>query len=287
MPHPFSRRSAASSEAPRRTRGRVRTALVAAVAFASAAALAAPAQAAPGREVNMNFNGLRGGSTVTRVAGVRPGLAARVLTAHNGSVRSIKVKTRPRQGHALRFPRFDGTRRGPRAVLRIVNTGKRDYLNPGRHNFLVRADFRIDADSDDAETRFDNGDNLVQRGQAGSKHQYKLELDDHRLSCWVENARGVRTRATVPVAVDARHWYRAQCSRRGTALIARLTKFNRNGTRARSWVARGQVRGVIRWASSAEPVTVGGRLNESGKRFPRGGDQFNGVVDNVVVNILR
>ncbi len=210
-----------------------------------------------------------------------------VVTASGGTVSA--VASRNTQGSAVQFPAFDPSSTGPRAVLAVTNAGSTDRLSPAR-DFRWAADFAIDATSFTTDTgTHDNGDNLIQRGLAGTRHQFKLELDDHRPSCVLQNTAGGAFRITVPVTVAPDPWYRATCQRSGTALTVTLQHFTDQGAVDGTWSAvrrNASGFGAVSWTDPSVPLTVGGKLNAKSTAVNVASDQFNGTVDNVVVDIV-
>jgi hypothetical protein len=214
-------------------------------------------------------------------------VATSVVTASGGMVTG--VASRPRQGRAVRFPAFDPSAYGERAVVKIVNRTTTDALAPGRRNFAWSASFKVDGESaEHTSTSHDNGDNLFQRGLYYDT-QFKLDVDKHRPGCRLRGSTGAggAVRVVAPVTVSANRWYRATCTRSGSKLTITLARFDAYGRVDRSWSRSATSKvgfGSITWRNIHTPVTLGGKLTPSGT-LTSSSDQFNGVVDNPQLRI--
>ncbi len=272
------------------TPGARRAPLLAGTALAAVALLTASSAAAAGSaELQLDFdNGLDGAAVGSVANRGSAAYATRVVSQNGGTV--VFSSSREAQGEAVRFPAHDASAGGARAVLVVSNTGGVDQLNPGTADFTWGADFAIDATSFTKDTgTHDNGDNLIQRGLSGTRHQFKLELDDHRPSCVLQNTAGGAFRITVPVTVAPDQWYRATCQRSGTALTVTLQHFTDQGAVDGTWSAvrrNASGFGAVSWTDPSVPLTVGGKLNPKSTAVNAASDQFNGSVDNVVVDIV-
>jgi len=210
-----------------------------------------------------------------------------VVESSGGTLTS--VSSRPGQGQAVRFPAFDPSEYGARAVVRIVNRTSTDVLAPGRRNFAWSAAFKIDAESaEHSRTSHDNGDNLLQRGLYYGP-QFKLDVDDHRPGCRLRGSTGGSgaVRVVSAVTVSANRWYRATCTRSGNRLTIKLTLFAADGSVTRSWRRSATSKvgfGKLSWRNIDTPVTIGGKLTPS-STTSTSSDQFNGVVDNPQLRI--
>jgi hypothetical protein len=207
-----------------------------------------------------------------------------VAVASLDAGRVVSASARPgSSGRAVRFPAFDATAPAPRAVLRITNSGSSDRLDPGTAAITFGADFRLDATSASATSDVDDGNNLIQRGLWGDRTQLKLEVDHGRPICRVKGRSG-EVSVTAGAAVEAGRWYRLSCRRSGNRVTVTLGSWSSAGAfSSRSWAKDG-VTGSLTPASSAVPLSVGGKLNGNGT-VNRATDQFNGAVDNVVVTV--
>ncbi len=247
----------------------------------------APAAAA-GTELSLTFNDAKAGSKVTSASNAGSASFTTTVIAANGG-QLTGISSRPTQAQAIRFPAFDASSGGRRAVLAISNAGSTDNLNPGSADFSWGADFKINSASySKTSTSHDNGDNLVQRGLSGTKHQYKLELDSHHPACTLQNSTGGKWRIRLSMTVSSAHWYRATCARVGQKFSLTVARFASDGTVNSTWsTSRTQSGGFgsVRWSNAKVPLTVGGKLNNTNTKVNAASDQFNGRVDNVFFDV--
>ena len=201
---------------------------------------------------------------------------ARVVARNGGVVRRVP-------GHssaAARLPAFAGAKGGSRAVVRVRNAGTTEQLSPGRQRFEFGVEFALDRRS--RGTRFDNGDNLVQRGRHKDAAQLKLQVERRRPSCVVKGSRA-RVAVTSPVRADPGRWYRVRCERDAGGVSLSVTRLRPDGSSPTVTTATGQDPGRLAF-SRATPLSIGGKLSQSG-RIAVSSDQFNGVLDNVYLSI--
>ena len=197
------------------------------------------------------------------------------VTAGGGS-----VEEEPRgDGTALRFPAFapaDATLAG----LAVVDGEGEDDLAPGTSTFSFGAEFVVDEQSSGSPV--DNGDNIVQRGLFGAESQYKLQLDGDRLSCRVKGADG-EVEVAVGEEVTPGEWYRGTCTRYESRVELELVRLDDDET----WkeTTNGETGELT--VSSSVPFTVGVKISEQGDLMEQDSDQFNGVIDEVFLDILR
>jgi hypothetical protein len=240
-----------------------------------AATAAAAAAAAPGRELLLTFDegAAPVGSSIGSVTNRGRQEVEVALATHDGGrvVRDVGTA-----GAGARLPAVDATR-APAAAVVVRPVGPADRLSPGRARFVIGADFVLDPDS---VAPGDDGDNIVQRGLYLDDAQYKLQVDQRRVSCRVEGDRGdVVVRSSVAVRPD--RWYSAACSRRGQRLTLTVTRVHENlaWARPRAWTAAGPIGSVD--FDAAVPVTIGAKVLASGAIAASDSDQFNGTLDNV------
>lgn len=239
-------------------------------------------------ELLLDFDGAAAGSVVTNVdnTGTAP-VSGSVVTTNGGQ--AVSEASRGDQLNGVRLPAFDPKVTGPRAVIAVVTSNTTEVLSPGKRAFSWGADFKLDAVSTSKETgSTDNGDNLVQRGLAGSHRQFKLELDKRQAACRVEASAG-SLRVQIPVTVDPSSWYRATCSRMLNKVTATLVRYDADGNVTDSWsrsATRSSGLGTLVWSNPEVPLSVGGKLTNDGRVVAKASDQFNGVVDNVVFDII-
>jgi hypothetical protein len=257
--------------APRRRVLASLAALSTALSTALATTAFLPAQAtAGGRELDLRFEAgtrqLNAGATA---------LSVRTVTHNGGSVATAGG----RSGDAVRLPAYRASN-PPLAALAVTDRDGADDLAPGTARFRFGADFTVDAASQGSAV--DNGNNLVQRGLYRDRMQYKLELDGMRPACRVKGTTGAVT-VRSPVTVAAGTWYRAVCERNGSEVTLTVTRL----ATGRAWTSSAsRSTGGLRPSSPSVPLSVGGKLDASGRLVVRSADQFNGKVDNAFVNVF-
>jgi|SRR3954454_19502857 hypothetical protein len=197
-------------------------------------ALATPAVAAAPTSVRYSFD-----------AG--PGL--RALGRNGATVTLIPHGT----GRAAQFP----TASAARAILEGADDPR---LDPGARPFRWGATVRL------AATGTSAGQNVVQKGTAGTGSQWKLQVDGSagRPGCVLVGA-GRWYVATASVSVADGRWHGVVCTRTASTLVTTV-----------DGVVRGRVRvpGSVA-VSNAAPLRVGG------KGVGRSNDQYRGAVDDV------
>lgn len=190
-------------------------------------------------------------------------------------------------GRFLRFPVSPAVR-GPQATVRITpqrdgNGG--DALMPGRRSFTFGADVRYEGDPTSPSGK---GNNVLQRGFWGSS-QYKLQVDSGRLTCRLAGDDGhvivPRLAARQPLVVEPGRWYRVRCTVSPTGrddgradVTVSLTPLGdpeAEQTKRADAVRLGAIN------PTARHIDIGGRT----PRASAGNDQFEGSVDNVVIDI--
>lgn len=271
------------------TRGRVLvlgvlTAPLLAVPTGSAAGRSvAPAPAAAEtRELVLDLDSSVAGGDGTPVAtaGSTPTSAA-VRTHGDGRV---EVAARPGAGQALRLPAFapDATA-GTVPMALVVVTATGDGLDPGGADFALKASVRLDDTT--TGSAVDNGDNLVQRGTFGSPAQMKLQVDGRRPSCRVKGAAGTVV-VTGRVRLPSATWFDLTCRRTATGVtLAQRRVLDDGSVSRRSWTTTGPTGSLSALADSV-PLTVGGKTDARGVPLSSSSDQLNGVVDQVVLDVL-
>ena len=243
----------------------------------------------PSTELLLDFDSAPSGSVVTSVenTGTAP-VSGSVVTTHGGQ--AVSVASRGDQTNGVRLPPFESGETGARAVIAVVTSETTEVLSPGKRAFSWGADFKLYAVSASKETgSTDNGDNLVQRGLAGSHRQFKLELDNRRPACRVEASAG-SLRVQIPVAVSSTSWYGATCTRTFNEVTATLVRYDAEGNVTDSWTrsaTRSGGLGTLIWSNPQVPLSVGGKLTNDGREVAKASDPFNGVVDNVVFDVIE
>ncbi len=189
----------------------------------------------------------------------------------------VRVQTRKAGGHAVRFPAYDASQRSGAAVLVLQPAAGDTRLDPGDKDFMFGADFTLDRVSEGAGD--DNGNNLVQRGLAADPRQFKLQIEHGRASCRVSGSQGevvVKSRSEV----EPDRWYAVTCARKAGEIALTLQLEGDPVERVSSQGATGAI-------SYPEPIplVVGGKVSPAGQVVSGNSDQFNGVVDNVFLDI--
>lgn len=243
---------------------------------------AAGAVATETRELVLDFDGAVAGGEGTPVR--TAGRATTSASVRTHSVGRVGVADHPGAGQALRLPAFaPGATAGtiPMAVVVVTATGA--ALDPRAADFVLRASVRLDTTTTGTAT--DNGDNLVQRGSFASPAQMKLQVDRRRPSCRVKGAAGtVVVKGTVRLRAGV--WFDLTCRRTSSGVILKQRRVLDDGSVVRrSWTGTGPT-GSLSALPDSVPLTVGGKTDVRGVPTAQSSDQLNGVVDQVVFDIL-
>jgi hypothetical protein len=183
------------------------------------------------------------------------------------------------EGWAVRTPaaRADGAIRAA-AIVVWPDAAGHAQLDPGRRTVRLQADLRADAPAPPRPG--DDGDNVVQWGRFGDPAQVKLQLDHGTPSC-----RAVGSDRAVLVAADRKvvpdRWYRLTCSVRTGEVRLQLLDLERGGEPS-EW---SQPIGPGAMVFGPVPLSIGAKVGASGQLDRRSVDQFNGVIDRVVVDV--
>lgn len=240
---------------------------------------AEPEQPTTTPEVELHFDDLLPGDEAIIIASTGTAAVEVDVSAVGGGT---ALGARGLDGQALLLPGF--VTGEPRyAVVRIRGAGSRDVLSPGEAPFVFGGDFALDRTS--TGTGADNGDNLVQRGLFGKSAQYKIQLDGGRPSCRVAGTRGDVT-VTMKEQVEPGAWYRARCTRRGHRVTLSVAPIGADGQvgEAVTLTEQGRTGSVV--MASGTPMSVGGKLGADGGVVRVSSDQFNGLVDEIVYDLL-
>lgn len=196
-----------------------------------------------------------------------------VSTANGGTLDRVTG----RSGYAVRTPVFSAVGRTPAAVL-VVKPRGADQLSPGARPFRWGVDVMLD--SEQGTTESDNGDNVLQRGLFDDQAQVKLQLDRDVPSCRVQGDRGEAI-VTADAPVERATWHRIACQLRNDELTLLVGEPGR--PHPQEWTVPAAV-GSVDFRRS-EPVAIGGKVNRRGRIQPQDTDQFNGLLDNVFMDI--
>lgn len=242
---------------------------------------AVPARAATTPAVHLTFDQAASSSQLRNAGSAS--VAVTVASRSGGSV--DKVPGSSWQGQVGRTPAFDARSSAPRGVIKVTSTSG-DPLSPLTSPFRFGADVRLDAGTtaSHASGSGDNGDNVVQRGRFGDRAQYKIQVDSRRPSCRVKGSSGA-VMVTSPISLAAGTWYRLECQRSGSVVTLTVQQYSSSGSvvATTTTTARGAT-GSVRAPKASQPLSVGGKLNNKGG-VASDSDQFNGLVDNVVLSI--
>jgi hypothetical protein len=245
-----------------------------------------------GREVELAFSEghavgfvFPSGTVLTNTGTTGSGVRATAMYANNGVLKVAKGRGAGNLAIVAPAHITSATATPKSAVIKLVNTGATDLLDPGTADFSFGADFVLNTRSATASSK-DNGDNLIQRGLASSATQWKIQIDGGRPSCVLrEKATGVQLIARTPTQVVRGSWYRAVCTRTtvGTTTTVSLT-VSRLGT---TEVLQAQKIGPVIDLSIATsvPMSVGGKITDAGALVLSQTDQFNGRIDNAFLDL--
>lgn len=207
-----------------------------------------------------------------------------VITANGGAV--VTEASFAGAGMAARYPSFDGTSTAPRAVVAMANSTTTDVLTPGAKVFTFGAD--VNSDSVSTGTRYDNGNNILQRGLYGDPAQYKLQIDNGHALCRVKGDQGSAS-LTSPQLLPSNEWFRIACTRKvfatGDQLVLSITPITASGVFGTPIINRSGVKpiGKLNFASS-RALSIGGKLTAM-NAIHLESDQFNGLIDNPSLDI--
>lgn len=207
-------------------------------------------------------------------------LESRVVTLNGGRVRrDLGVDG----GFAARFPAVQVGSTHPQAAAIIIRPiGDEPLLNPGTRDFRFGADFRLDQVSDDGAA--DNGDNLVQWGLFSDAAQYKVQIDHGRPSCRIAGDAGEAVVKAEESIVPGR-WYRVSCERRSGRVLLELQELEHSSSELSVWSVEAAT-GDLGEASPDQAMSVGGKISAAGRITASSTDQFNGAVDNVLLELI-
>lgn len=182
------------------------------------------------------------------------------------------------------------------AALTVTPTDEKStaLLAPGRREFALSVDVRLDPSTPLTKGRAeDNGNNVLQRGLAGSD-QMKIQVDAHDgqlvPTCVLRDG-GIDTAEVLGAALAADAWYRVTCTRTvdGLAEVVYLVvEPLAGGAPAVTGFRGSSVTNLdFREATPKKPIplSVGAKVKATGELFEGASDQFNGDIDNVVLAI--
>lgn len=178
-----------------------------------------------------------------------------------------------------------------------VAPGPSDILAPGLQGFTFGADFRLNRPLPADSRKFDEGNNVVQRGLTGDD-QYKIQVDPtpggERLSCVLqEGATQTAFMVISKTTIAGGVWYRARCTRTvvyGTdQVVMTLTNLSTGTVLETRTVNSGapatNLDFPLACAALPTPLSVGVKLYPTGELVKTMSDQVNGRIDNVYLAI--
>lgn len=202
-----------------------------------------------------------------------------VVTSDGGSVEGQESV----DGDGLRTPEFADTPDSPKAIVKVLNASDTDELNPGDKDFTIGADVSVDPSSEsDVAANGDNGNNVMQRGLFEGS-QYKIQIDHDTASCRIAGAGGELT-VTSSADIEFDHWYRVRCERDGDEVTITVVDLEADDPKPVEDEKSGPT-GSLDPPAASLPLSVGGKLNADGEIVADSTDQFNGLLDNVVLDI--
>lgn len=249
---------------------------------------ATSAAAATSEVVVLGFDGGTVGETVTAIdnSGATAGTTRVTVVTDPARAGSIRwAAGAPGSDTAADLPAFSPS--GARAIVAVQNlSGTTDALAVGSQRLEFGADIVLDGGTTAVAGSTDDGNNVVQRGLYNDNAQFKLEVDGDRPRCRVKGS-GSSVDVGAATSIAPRRWYRLRCVRPSgsNTVTLTVTPIAADGTFgtpvARSRTASGSI-GSLGFARDV-PLTVGGKLNRSLALASPSSDQFNGLIDNVVL----
>jgi hypothetical protein len=180
----------------------------------------------------------------------------------------------------LRFPHFKQDEEAPRMVLVVqpeeMSAASVDPTSDG--DFTFGADVKLDRDA--GSGKFDNGDNVLQRGLFADPSQYKLQVDKRVPSCTVKSPLA-RAFVKAPEAMQP-GWYRIVCDYHAGSLTVSVSRMQDHevGEPVQATVTENLGPLVF---NPATPLVIGGKVGSNGLPIKNQPDQFNGALDNIFV----
>jgi hypothetical protein len=205
--------------------------------------------------VRYDFNGL----PTSIVDGSGNGHDLRVLSIGGGAVRPVAHGP----GTALAFPGRCTDDVCPHVALQSRTTAD---LNPGTRDLAFGADVLL------APGQTSPGQNVLQKGYSRANSQYKLQIDGaagHPSCVLVDVERPTIRMVRSAVSTADGRWHRLRCERSGGRLEIYVDDVRRGWTRVPESLS----------ISNDRPLSIGA------KGAYRDNDQFNGILDNVWVEI--
>lgn len=256
--------------------------IVGALAWVSVGALTVSASATPVPSDAMPY--FSDGSAAEPLSARTAPTKQSLVTTNSGTV--VGVPSFGGSGDAGDYPQYSGAANGPRAVVSMVNTTDTDEMTPLAKRFFFGADINSDAVS--TGTKYDNGNNIFQRGLYGDRAQYKLQIDHGYAMCRVKGDKG-SIALTSKFLMPAGEWFRVRCYRlvhsTGNQLWLEIAPINQDGSLGPVVRSKSGIKWIGRLAFTFDtPVSIGGKLI-SATQIHAQPDQFNGLIDNPVLDV--
>ncbi len=182
-------------------------------------------------------------------------------------------------------------------ALTPVAPGPSDILAPGLRSFTFGGDFRLDSPMPADNRKYDDGNNIVQRGLTGDD-QYKLQVDvtptGERLSCVLQDGATKSYFIVLSyINLTAGVWYRTRCTRTVVngydKVVMTLTNLQTGvlaETRTKtSTTPAANLDYPLASAATPTPIAIGVKLYPTGVLAKSMSDQFNGRLDNIYLSI--
>ena len=243
---------------------------------------AAPTDDSDGRastrpELLLDFDSLPPEETTVGTVRNEGSASVIVMAATSGSA-VVEAVDDPEGGRAVRFPAYVETSTAPTtpSVAVLVGTDELAALDPGDRDLSFGASFALDSRS--SGSAVDDGNNLLQRGgfEGG---QVKIQVDDGVPSCRVAGHRGaVFVEADLEVVPG--RWYTVVCERDASQVNLTVTPRGR-GEAVRTWRSSGPIGTIV---LGLAPISIGAKVGPGGE-IVASADQFNGVVDDVFIQV--
>ena len=222
-------------------------------------------------DLYLDFNGSSEGNPDLSSSGSAP-VSTAIASSNGGTVVAVSKGA----GEAAGMEPFDPEAPAELAVVVARPEGDGDPFAPQGGDFAFGASFNLDPKSQGSSV--DNGNNLFQRGLYRDDAQYKLQIDDGRVSCRVSGSSGaVQVKSSTAVRSGA--WHRVRCLRESNVVKLVVVELTADGPVSRSWTRSGPIGDLA--FSARPPLSVGGKVDRSGAVVRSSSDQFNGRIDDV------
>ena len=124
---------------------------------------------------------------------------------------------------------------------------------------------------------------MMQRGLFEGS-QYKLQIDHEDRVVPESRAPKARSPSSRSVEIEDGHWYRLRCTRSGNDVTFSVSDMEADDSTAIEDKKSGAT-GSLDPVDASLPLSVGGKLNADGGIVEDSTDQFNGLLDNILLDI--